>query len=159
MTDATYRIEDEPSPGPLAEWSVRPFWPLLAVMLGGVWLSWPWFVLNGVAVGSPNLKKEIGWAVGGVVVQIGLAVALLVAFERGLMPERAVPYALLVLVVWKLLVSYRLYQLQAGSFELYEYFGGTVKNGMLLVFVGLFFGPRLLGFIREQSVFWYLVLQ
>ena len=54
----SYRIGDEPRPGALARVAVDPMWPLLAVMLGGVWLSWPWFVLNGVVVGSPTRQ---GW--------------------------------------------------------------------------------------------------
>jgi len=41
-----YRIADEPRPGALSQLAVNPLWPLLAVMLGGTWIAWPWFALN-----------------------------------------------------------------------------------------------------------------
>ena len=33
-------VADEPLPGPLQRIAVNPFWPLLAVMFGGAWVSW-----------------------------------------------------------------------------------------------------------------------
>ena len=45
--------------------------------------------------------------------------------------ETALPYLLLILVVWKLGISYVLYMLQASSFGIYEYYGGTVQNGWI----------------------------
>jgi tetratricopeptide (TPR) repeat protein len=71
-----YRIIDEPSPSSLARVAVKPFWPLLASMLGGTWLAVPWFILNGFALGSPTRRREAllaALAVGG-----ALALAMLV---------------------------------------------------------------------------------
>ncbi len=47
----------------------------------------------------------------------------------GLESETALPYLLLIVVVWKLAVSYVLYMLQASSFGIYEYYDGKVQNG------------------------------
>ena len=43
-----YQIPDEPRPGPLRQLVVAPTWPLLATMLAGCWLAWPWFCFNGL---------------------------------------------------------------------------------------------------------------
>ena len=127
----TYHIPDEPRPGGLAQITVSPFWPLLCVMLFGAGLSWTWFVLNGIAMGSPTRKREIGIAIGGLLGNLLLLLG--VSATYGLLEvnkEVAIPYLLLVVVVWKLGVSYVLYTLQSGSFGIYEYYGGAVKNGL-----------------------------
>lgn len=156
----TYRIEDEPRPGKLQTIAVRPLWPLLGVMLGGTWLAWPWFVLNAVAVGSPTLWREILWVAGGFVGAAGLIVGLFGLVGAGILPEAGIPYAVIALVVWKLLVSYRVYMLQARTFELYEYFGGTVKNGLMVAVAALFLEPQLLGLLQgAEQTFWILLLR
>ena len=140
----TYRIVDEPQPSPVAQVAVNPLWPLLAVMLGGVWLSWPWFVVNAVALGSPTRRREAGWAAAGVVGATAVVGAVIALIAGGMLPENRAAYGLLALTVWKLWVSYRLYLLQVRTFHLYEYFGGTVRNGILAVLVGFWLrGPVL----------------
>lgn len=156
----TYRIDDEPAPGRLQQIAVRPLWPLLGVMLGGAWLAWPWFVVNGVAVGSPTLRREIAWVVGGFVGTAGLIASIFYLLNTGRLPEAGFAYALISVVVWKLLVSYRLYMLQARTFELYRYFGGTVKNGLMVAVAALFVEPRLLGLLQDAGhYFWILLLR
>lgn len=154
----SYHIEDEPRPGALQTVAVRPFWPLLGVMLGGAWLAWPWFVLNSVAVGSPTLKRELAWAAGGFAGSAVLIFGILHLHLNGLLAEPSLPYALLALTVWKLWVSYRLFVLQSRTFELYEYFGGEVKNGMLVVLAALFFARQAL-LTNLPSDFLVLLLQ
>ncbi|MEM1201622.1 MAG: hypothetical protein AAGN66_00185 [Acidobacteriota bacterium] len=144
-----YRLLDEPQPGAMAQLVVDPLWPLLAVMFGGAWLSWPWFALNGFAVGSPTRRRELAWAVGGFAGSAALVVALGVLTGRGILAGVGIQYALVGLTVWKLLVSYRLYLLQARSFGLYRYFGGAVRNGFLVILVAFIFGPRLLADLPE----------
>ena len=125
-----YHIPDEPRPGGLAHMTVNPFWPLLCVMFGGAGLSWTWFMLNGIAMGSPTRKRELGIAVGGLLGNLVLLLGVSGTYERlGVGGELALPYLLLVVVVWKVGVSYVLYMLQAGSFGIYEYYGGAVQNG------------------------------
>jgi hypothetical protein len=140
----SYRIGDEPRPGALARVAVDPMWPLLAVMLGGVWLSWPWFVLNGVAVGSPTRRRELLWAVGGFLAEALLLLGGVVLVARFGLVGAAAAYALLPITVWKLAVSYVLYSLQVRTFHLYRYFGGTVGNGVLVAAAAMFVRPQLL---------------
>ncbi len=131
-------------PGAFAAWAVRPIWPLFAVMFGGAWFSWPWFLWNSFAVGSPSRGKEIAWVVAGVVGSLGMVFALDWAYRSGVISGTALPYAFLALVVWRLAVSYRLFQLQERTIELFEYYGGAVKNGVFVLLAGSFFlGPRL----------------
>lgn len=149
MSAATdgYRIADEPRPGPLGQLAVNPIWPLLAVMLGGTWIAWPWFALNAFAVGSPKKLREILWVVGGFVG----TVILLVTISATLVGTGAgddgpwLRYALVAVVVWKLWVSYRLYLLQARTFQIHEYFGGVARNGMLPVLVAFYLRGQILG--------------
>lgn len=141
----TYRLPDEPRPGALAHLAVHPTWPLFGLMFGGAWLSWPWFVLNGFAVGSPTRRREL------LVVLLGLAgTALLVAgvmFAGGshvIETRRAIRWAMLVPTGWKLAITYALYILQARTFEIHEHYGGVVRNGILVVVASTFVAPVVL---------------
>lgn len=138
----SYHIRDEPRPGALSGVAVNPLWPLLAVMLGGTWLSWPWFALNGFAVGSPSRSRELGLAIGGFAGSYAIIIGVFVLNSMGVVEGVGVRYALLVLTVWKIAVSYVLFMLQGRSFHLYEYYGGKVRNGILVVFVALFVGRK-----------------
>ncbi|HEX8538086.1 MAG TPA: hypothetical protein VF664_11525, partial [Cystobacter sp.] len=60
---ATYRIQDEPSPGALGHLVVNPVFPLLSFMMAGAWMGVPWFILNGFAMGSTTRRKETVLAV------------------------------------------------------------------------------------------------
>ena len=139
----SYRIEDEPRPGPLAHLVVNPLWPLFAVMFGGAGVSWPWFVFNGLAVGSPTRRREIVLAVGGFLGSFALILAIVALADAELLSRLGVRYAFLALTVWKLGVSYWLYTLQSRSFGLYEYFGGRARNGVLVVVIGFLVVRRL----------------
>lgn len=141
----SYRILDEPQPGPMAQLAVQPFWPLLAVMFGGAWLSWPWFAVNGYAIGSPTRKRELTLAVAGFAGTFFLLVFLTGILDSGLLPEVAGRYLPVALSVWKLGVSYWLFAMQSRTFDLYQHFGGPVRNGILVVLAATFLGPALLG--------------
>jgi len=140
----SYRIPDEPVTTGLSTVAVQPFWPLLAIMFGGSWLAWPWFAVNAFATGSPTRGRELALVIGGFAGSAAISVALLAAVQRGALGESAVPYAVIVLTVWKLVVSYVLYGLQSRSFHLFEHFGGTVRSGFALAMVG--------GFMLRQPV-------
>ena len=145
MATSGYHIEDEPLPGPLQRIAVNPFWPLLAVMFGGAWVSWPWFVANGFAIGSPTRRREAAIAVAGLVGSVVLVLALLALAGSEILDRPTLRYAAVGLTVWKLGVSYWLYTLQSRCFGLYEYFGGPVQNGVLVLVAAAFLGPTLLG--------------
>ena len=136
----TYQIMDEPSPGGLSRVAVQPVWPLFAVMFGGAWLSWPWFVLNAFAIGSPTRQREIVLAACGFGGNLALSVGIVVLLYNEIVPATAAPYLGLVLIVWKLAVTYWLYVLQARTFGLYQYYGGPVHNGLIVVVAGYFVG-------------------
>lgn len=155
----SYRIVDEPRPGALATLAVDPLWPLLAIMFGGAWLSWPWFALNAFAIGSPTRRREAAVAVGGFVGTTVLLVALLWLNRVDVLRGVGLTYAAVGLVVWKLAVSYWLYVLQGRTFALFQHFHGATRNGLLVVFAGYFLGHRLLAALGEIDSFgWVLRL-
>lgn len=134
-----YHIPDEPRPGGLAHVTVNPFWPMLCVMFVGAGMSWTWFVLNGIAMGSPTRKRELAIAVGGLIGNLVLLIGVWGTYDRlGIDGRLILPYLLLVVLVWKLGVSYVLYMLQAGSFGIYEYYGGKVQNGWIGLILAYF---------------------
>lgn len=151
-----YHLPDEPQPGRIAHLAVNPLWPLLGSMLGGPWLGWPWFVVNGLAVGSPTRGRERALVLLGLV---GAGVLLFVVFgltAAGLLEGMSLRFALLAVTLWKLAIAYLVYTMQARPFALYEHYGGRLRNGALVAFAGVFLdGPvrTVLG-----GGFWALVL-
>jgi hypothetical protein len=133
-----YRIVDEPAPSPIANLAVRPLWPLLGLMLGGAWLAWPWFVLNGRALGAPNRARTLVWVAAAVVGSLGFIAGLDLASARGWIPRGAIPWEALVLVVWKMTVGYVLHEEQSVTSELFAHFGGRLRNGAYVVAAGFF---------------------
>lgn len=153
-----YRLDDEPRPGALARLAVEPLWPLLGLMLGGAWLGLPWFVLNGMAVGSPTRVREAVLAAIGLLASLGLAFGLLYLWQGGILDKGSLQYAMLVLVVWKLAIGYALFVMQASTIELYQYYGGVLNRfGLPVVLLGAFF---LRGLVLNLLPFtlWFLVL-
>ena len=141
-----YRIADEPIPGRLAGLTVNPFFPLLAVMVGGFWLAVPWFALNGAAMGSATRRREWLWLAGGLLVTGALGGALLHGLVTDAVPARAVRYAVVALVALRLVVAYAVFTLQQASFELHRHFGGLVRNGVLVLVAAALVRPeRLIG--------------
>ncbi|RKZ82611.1 MAG: hypothetical protein DRR19_20340 [Candidatus Parabeggiatoa sp. nov. 1] len=140
---STYRIEDEPQSSQFSHLVVNPFWPLLGLMFGGAWLAWPWFVVNGFAVGSPTRWRELGWVIGGFIGSTVLAVTIFVLYNNNVIhSDSSIQYAILVLLVWKITVSYTVFTLQARTFELYEYYGGIVRNGIWVLLLATFLGRK-----------------
>ncbi|MBK6687938.1 MAG: hypothetical protein IPG45_25920 [Deltaproteobacteria bacterium] len=137
MSGAThdYRIIDEPQPSKLSHLAVNPFWILLGGMLGGFWLAGPWFVLNSIAIGSATRRKELEWLFYGVLALLaGLVLVNHLAWrvdEQG-WDLRVVRFGVLAVQLTKLAIYYLLHNQQSRSFQLYEYFGGLVRNGALV---------------------------
>ena len=143
MPSSSYRIVDEPTAGPLDRAVVSPTWPMFAMMLGGAWLAWPWFLFNAWAMNSPRLARNIAWVVGGLAVSVGIAGAAVFLFQANILPKGAMPYVAIAIILWKLLVTYVLTLDQERSFELHQYFGGTVASGMWVMLIGSFYLDRL----------------
>jgi len=149
---SSYRISDEPTPSQLAKFAVNPLWPFLAVMLGGVWLSWSWFAFNAMAVGSPTVRREIIWIIAGLTVSVLLVMVIFYLEAIGILNSPAkVQYALLVLTAWQLGVTYALYTLQSRTIQIYEYFGGTLRNGLIVVIVAMVFRKSILAIIAPTT--------
>jgi hypothetical protein len=140
----TYQIADEPAPSHLARYAVNPLYPMLAAMLAGAWLAWPWFAFNSFAIGSPTRRAELAWLVAGLIVPPVIGVALIMARGAELLPASAGPYGGLVVVVSKLMVVYAVFLLQSRTIEIYEYYGGKLVNGIWPLVVGFYFGDRLI---------------
>jgi heme/copper-type cytochrome/quinol oxidase subunit 4 len=155
VKEAEYRIIDEPRPGGLAHLAVNPFWIFLAMMLGGAWLGWPWFVLNGLAIGSASVRKELALVLVGIVAAIGATLVLLLLVSAGALSMDHVKYAMVGLIAIKLAITYFVFLNQSRSFELFSYFGGQSKNALLLVIASVFVRPYVL---KGLPSFFQLVL-
>jgi hypothetical protein len=55
-----------------------------------------------------------------------------------------VAYAALVILVAKLAAAYAVHILQSRTIEIYEYYGGVLRNGLPLAVISLLIGDRLL---------------
>jgi hypothetical protein len=130
----TYQIADEPVETSLRGYVVRPSAPLLAIMLGGAWLAWPWFAFNAIAMGSPTRRKEIALcaaAFAGTAVLGAIVIALL---DAGVLPEGApLRLAVLGVVAFKLAITYHISAVQSRTFHVYEYYGGPVRSAGLIL--------------------------
>lgn len=144
MSSNSYRIEDEPMPGALSAWAVKPLWPFIAVMFGGALISWLWFLFNSFAVGSPTQKRECTWIAAGFAGSLVLVFTILSLHEQGVIAEDFLKYALLLVTVWKLAVTYVLFTLQSHTIELFEYYGGQLKNGIFILIAGVLASPFIL---------------
>lgn len=141
---AGYQIADEPTPGTLAKFAVNPIFPFLAIMFGGVWIAWPWLAFNGIAIGSPTLRKELAWLGFGLLGLFVLATGLLYLIGMGTLEGVGIQYAILCLTVGKLAAVYAVYVMQSHTIQIYEYYGGVLRNGIIVIVVLLFVDRALL---------------
>jgi hypothetical protein len=138
MAGTRYVIPDEPLPGRLERWIVDPLWPLLAQMFGGSWLSLPWFVFNGIALGSATRRREWALAAASLLGSAVLLAALFVLAGRVELDRASLQLLLLPLLALKLAIAYALYLMQARSFELWRHFGGVPRNAVVVIVASLF---------------------
>ncbi len=133
---ADYRIQDEPLGNSPRGLVIDPFWSLLAVMLGGAALGALLFAVNAYFLRGPTWKRELELA-ATMLLGAGILGFLIVQAEAsGALQPGAVKYAILIVVAWKLAVTYWIYYLQQTGFALFEYFGGKAQNGLPIVLVG-----------------------
>ncbi|HET7842649.1 MAG TPA: hypothetical protein VFL14_00750 [Xanthomonadales bacterium] len=158
MRHEAYRIEDEPRPGALAAFAVSPVWPLLGLMFVGNWFGLAWFAFNGIAVGSPTLRRELLLIAVGIAGAFAIVLAVAWAASSGLI-ERGmqVELALLALVLWKLGVGYFLHAWQSATIEIHEHYGGVLRNGLPIVIVATLLPIR--KFVGELPTLVAMVLQ
>lgn len=125
----SYQIADQPVETSLRGYVVRPSMPLAAIMLGGAWLSWPWFAFNAIAMGSPTRRKEVALCAAAFAGTAALGAIVIALFDAGVLPEGApVRLAVLGVVTFKLTITYHISVVQSRTFHVYEYYGGPVRN-------------------------------
>lgn len=152
-----YRIPDEPLPSTWQHLAVRPFWPLLSVMLAGAWMAWPWLAINAKAIGSPTARTEIRLCLLGFLGSTVLGLAILGALGAGLIHSKPVLSLLMLLVVvWRLGITYWVMILQSRTFHLYEHFGGTVRSGLYVLLAGIFVQGYVLKAV--DATLWLIVM-
>ena len=120
----SYQIADEPVETTLAAYVVNPTAPLLAAMVAGSWLSWPWFAFNAIAMGSPTKKKELtlcAIALGGTALFGAIVLALV---DAGWIPlGTPFKFAMLAISTWKVAME------QTSSFRLRWHRSGNRGSG------------------------------
>ena len=156
MAPTRYRIPDEPRPGGLAHLTVDPIWPFFALMLCGPWLAIPWFLLNGLALGTPTQRRE--WLALAGMIAGSLAVVLLISAltNAGFLQGVSLRLSLLSIIALKLGLGMAVTVMQARSFELWSYYGGNARNGLVVLVVG-FLANRALAQLVEDPIL-HLVL-
>jgi hypothetical protein len=156
--ETSYRIDDEPLPGSMASWTVRPSMPLLAAMLAGAWMAWPWFIINGAAMGSPTRRKEMLIAAAAVAGTIVLALVVVELDRRGIIDGGpGAELALLGMSTWKLGMAYWLCTVQERTFALYEYYRGVVRHAWPIIGAGIMLRPLIVDLF--DSLLWKLVVR
>jgi hypothetical protein len=120
-TEERYRIIDEPRPGAFARFAVNPVWAFLALMilpLAGAVL----FIVNILALRGPHRWAE-GLLLAGSLGLRGFGAPLLADLYDALgWSSASFRYATVVPIGASLYLGYRVYLLQAVSFELRSYF-------------------------------------
>ena len=136
---------------------VNPIWPLLATMLGGVWMGWTWFAINAVALEGERRSRQFAALAVGVVVLSVAAIATAVLHGKGTLEEAHLKYVGILLTAGKLAVAYQLVLWQRRECQLFEYYGGSLRNGMWLALSGIL----LRGFVVGKLIpagWWTLVI-
>jgi len=145
-----YAIPDEPSKTNLGHLVVRPSMPLLATMMCGAWLAWPWFIFNAIAMGSPTRRKEIALCLGAIAGTAALGMITLALIDAGIITTRTqIRLVALAISTWKLAMAYWVTTVQSRTFHVYTYYGGRVRSGYGLVAAGFWLRPMLLGLVDD----------
>jgi hypothetical protein len=154
----SYAIPDEPVKTRLGHLVVQPTAPLLAAMLCGAWMAWPWFVLNAIAMGSPTRRKEIALCAVGFGGTTLLAIVLVLLNRAGVIVSlTALRLALLLVSTWKLAIAYSVSSLQGRTFHVYRYYGGAVRDAGRILLVGMVLRGVVLGLV--DSDLWFIILR
>ena len=148
MSATAYRLPDEPLPSGLTRYAVDPMWPLLALMLGGNAFGLIWFVVNGLALGSPTRTREWVLVAISLLGSAGLVFGLDSLAIAGWLQGSELRYAALSIITLKLATAYAIYMMQSRCFEIWEHYGGMARNGLPLLLVIAVIGR---GFLATQK--------
>lgn len=152
-----YQIADEPAPTELSHYVVRPTAPLMAVMLCGAWLAWPWFAFNAYAMGSPTKKKEIALCLGAFAVTAVLGALWVFLVDSDIITSRLwARLTLLAIITFKVGASYYICSVQNQTFHVYQYYGGAVAAARKVLAAGLLLRSFVIGAIDDPL--WIIVV-
>ena len=153
----TYHIADEPHETSLSAYVVRPTVPLMAIMLAGAWMSWPWFAFNAIAMGSPTKKKEVGLCAAAFVVTGVLAATLIALVEGDVITSRLyIRLGILAIVTFKLTITYYISIVQNRTFHVYQYYGGAVRAAGAVLSAGWLLRGMVLGL--SDDPLWIIIV-
>jgi hypothetical protein len=115
-------------------------WPLLALMLAGGWIAWPWFAFYGLVMGSATRIREIALVVAGIVGCAIVAIFVVTGLDAAGVDARSVPaqLGLFAVSLWKLAIGYVVVRRQAASLELFEYLHGSAAGKAFIVLLPAF---------------------
>jgi hypothetical protein len=156
-----YHIRDEPTGRRSHALIVNPFWGLLALMLGGAWLSALMYATNALLLRGPTWRREITLAA---LMLLG-ALLIFTVLEKlaPSLPQGSLRYLVLAVTLWKLGVAYWLFFLQQNTYALYEYFGGTAaearrgSTGLVLIAVGFLLRSKVITLF--EALRWQVMVQ
>ncbi len=153
-----YQIADEPTPSDVLGNAVcSPSGPLLATMMCGAWLAWPWFAFNAIAMGSPTKRRElamVGLALGGTIV---LAIVVRALVGAGIIESAFVlQLALLGISAWKVGMAYAISTVQTRAFDVYTLYGGKVARAMVVLILGQYLRRLVLG-VTDDPI-WQIIV-
>jgi hypothetical protein len=153
-----YQIADEPIPSEsLKNLVCRPSAPLLASMVCGAWLAWPWFVFNAIAIGSPTRRRELAICAIGAVGSVALGALVFALVKLGIIESRVtLEIALLGVTTWKLAVAHYVCALQSRTFEVYTYYGGGVRSPRAVLIAGTYLRTLVLGLVDHPL--WVIIV-
>lgn len=135
---ARYQIIDEPQSKPWAEnLIVNPiivlfvsiFLPLFwnPPLFGRFWMPLVWLALNGYALGSSTLRREVAYSVAGGLVMVAVFFGTGWLYTHGVLglpADQITPFLRLVLFAVFFFTIYSVVIRQTISFELYQYIHG-----------------------------------
>lgn len=132
MANNPYSIIDEPKIKPWVRYAVNPIIILFAAMLvpmiwnppyfGRLWLPFVWLVINGWLLGSPTLKKELLYAVVGLLLMAGIFYLMHFVVINNIRFEFSFfKYMGVLLNAVLFLFIYLVVFMQTGPYEIYEY--------------------------------------
>ncbi|MCF6299961.1 MAG: hypothetical protein L3J52_02415 [Proteobacteria bacterium] len=131
-----YIIVDEPKVKFFENLIVNPVVILFAAMIvpmlfnipfyGRWWLPFVWLIFNGIALGSPTLKKEIVYVLFGLLVLLGFFLLIGFLAQQNIQSRFSIfDYLIIVMYGMFFLFLYLVVFLQDAPYQIYQY----VKEG------------------------------
>ena len=126
-------------------------------MLCGAWLAWPWFAFNAIAMGSPTRRKELAMCVVAVAGTAVFGYIVLALVKNGVIESLVVrDLCFLAIAAWKMAMAYWVSTVQSRTFDVYTYYGGTVRQAHAVIAAGYWIRPLLLGGIDDPL--WIIII-